>query len=255
LSEVEQPARSVLITGAASGIGRATAERFARQGSRVTMCDVDMDELTSLAGQLAGDGLKCTPVRADVTSQADVDDLVRMAVGDNGSIEVLANVAGVMDWFLPAHELDDETWTRVMSVNVDGPMRLCRAVLPLMMRHGGGSIANVGSYAGHRGGAAGLAYTVSKHALTGLTRSIAWTYASAGVRCNIVLPGVVKTGIFSSGTPRSPWGYEQLGPVLAQSPRRAKAEEIASVITWLCSEDGVALNGAEVSADGGWSAG
>jgi NAD(P)-dependent dehydrogenase (short-subunit alcohol dehydrogenase family) len=245
----------VIVTGGASGIGRATVSQLARQGYRVTTCDVDRLGLDTLCDELDSEGLECRAIVADLCHQAGVDEVVTGAVAAHGPIRVLVNVAGVMDWFLPAHEVDDKTWFGVMAVNIDAPMRLCRAVLPMMLEAGGGAIVNVGSFAGHRGGSSGLAYTVSKHAVTGLTRNIAWTYAKRGVRCNMVMPGLVKTNIGRSGEPRSDWGYERLGPIHKAAPRMAKPQEIASVISWLCSAESVALNGAEIEADGGWSAG
>jgi NAD(P)-dependent dehydrogenase (short-subunit alcohol dehydrogenase family) len=243
------------VTGGASGIGRATVLRLVHDGYRVTTCDVDQGGLDSLCAELASDDLECLALVADLREQAGVDEVVENAVTAHGPVQALANVAGVMDWFLPAHEVDDATWFGVMGVNIDAPMRLCRAVLPMMVEAGGGAIVNVGSFAGHRGGGSGLAYTVSKHALTGLTRNIAWTYAKRGVRCNMVMPGLVKTNIGRTGEPRSPWGYERLGPIHAAAPRMARSHEIASVIAWLCSTESAALNGAEIEADGGWSAG
>lgn len=243
------------MTGGASGIGRATVAQLARQRYRVTTCDVDQVGLDSLCDELRSDGLECLALVADLREQFGVDDVVASAVAAHGPVQALVNVAGVMDWFLPADEVDDETWFGVMAVNVDAPMRLCRAVLPMMVEAGSGVIVNVGSFAGHRGGSAGLAYTVSKHAVTGLTRNIAWTYAKRGVRCNMVMPGLVKTNIGRTGEPRSPWGYERLGPIHKTAPRMARPHEIASVISWLCSAESAALNGAEIEADGGWSAG
>jgi NAD(P)-dependent dehydrogenase (short-subunit alcohol dehydrogenase family) len=246
--------RTVVVTGGASGIGRALTKHLAREGATVVACDIDAMGLESLRNEMAAEGSSVRTVRADITVQDDVDALVSEVMSNFGAIHVVANVAGIMDWFLPAHELDDATWTRVMAVNVDGPRRLCRAVLPVMMTQGRGCIVNVGSVASTKGGVAGLAYTTSKHALVGLTRSIAWTYASAGVRCNIVMPGYVDTGIGATGDPRSEWAIDRLKPVLALSPRRASSEEVASVIAWVASDAAGIVNGAQISADGGWTA-
>jgi NAD(P)-dependent dehydrogenase (short-subunit alcohol dehydrogenase family) len=172
----------------------------------------------------------------------------------HGRIDVLANVAGIMDWFLPAHEVDDDTWDRVMAVNVRGPMTLCRKVLPGMMERKSGAIVNVGSAASQGGGSAGVAYTASKHALLGLTRSIAWTYRAEGIRCNIICPGGVATNIISTATPRSQWGLERVSAFHALGVRTADPDEVAALISWLASDEASNVNGAVVTVDAGWTA-
>lgn len=170
-------------------------------------------------------------------------------------MDILANVAGIMDWFLPAHEVDDATWAHVMDVNVTGLMRLSRRVLPQMMQQRSGAIANVASVGGFRGGAAGVAYTTSKHAVIGLTRSTAWTYQTEGIRCNAVCPGGVVTNIGTTAVPRSEWGMRRLQKIHALGERMAEPDEIATLLSWLCSSEASNVNGAIVAADGGWTAG
>ena len=243
--------RVAVVTGAASGIGRATVVRLVAEGARVLGCDVDeagLDETRSQAGAGA------EVLRADVTRAEDVDAVVSRAVEAFGRVDVLANVAGIIDNFLPAHEVDDATWQKVMSVNVDGPLRLSRAVLPRLMEQGGGCIVNVCSQASFRGGTAGIAYTTSKHALLEQTRSIAWTYAADGIRCNAVMPGGVDTNIATTLTAPSSFGLERIGPIIGMA-KVAPADQIASVISWLASDEAANVNGAAVTSDGGWSVG
>ena len=201
---------------------------------------------------MSDEGCKVRTIRADITSQTAVD-MVLDEAQRWGPVTGLANVAGIMDGFLPAHELDDATWTRVIAVNLEAAFRLARAVLPGMRARAHGTIVNVGSIAGLRGGAAGLAYTTSKHALVGLTRSIAWSYAEEGIRCNIVMPGYVKTGIKAEQP--SQWGLQRGAPILAQSVRRADADEVAGIVAWLLSPESRGVNGAVLAADSGWTAG
>ena len=244
--------RVVLITGAASGIGRAAAIRMAGEGAAVVGCDIDAG---GLAQTRAAASERVQVEVADITDGGDVERLVATVVEVHGRIDVLANVAGVLDNFKGAHETDDATWRRVMGVNVDGPMHLSRAVLPHLREQGGGAIVNVGSQASLRGGTAGYAYTTSKHALLGQTRSIAWLYAADGVRCNAVCPGGVETNISTSLTDPSQLGLERTGPVLGTMPPIASADQIAALVSWLASDEATNVNGAVITSDGGWAVG
>ncbi|WP_431279247.1 SDR family NAD(P)-dependent oxidoreductase [Leifsonia poae] len=239
--------RTVIVTGAASGIGRATASRIAREGGRVIAVDISGDKLNDLAASVAGGTV--VPVVGDITKQEDIDRIVAEA-GD--SIHGLANVAGVNDDFSPAHETTDAVWDRVIAINLTGGFKLSRAVLPAMLAAGNGSIVNIASEAGLRGDASGNAYTVSKHGVIGLTRSAAFMYGPQGVRVNAVAPGGVATGI-PMPAHVSETGSARLGPFQAAIPTLATAEQLAASITFLLSDDGVNINGAILPSDGGWS--
>jgi NAD(P)-dependent dehydrogenase (short-subunit alcohol dehydrogenase family) len=244
-----------LVTGAGSGIGRATMLRLAAEGATVVGFDVNEEALAGVRAAASDTGSAVSVTAGDITNQSDIDRIVGDTLEHHGRIDLLANVAGIMDWFLPAHEVDDQTWDRVMAVNATGPLKLCRAVLPSMRQHGGGSIVNVGSAASTRGGMAGVAYTASKHALLGITRSIAWVYAPENVRCNVVLPGGVETNIGATSVPRGEFGIGRLTPIHGTAVRMAQAEEIASLVSWLGSDEASNVNGALVNCDGGWGAG
>jgi NAD(P)-dependent dehydrogenase (short-subunit alcohol dehydrogenase family) len=239
--------RTVIVTGAASGIGRATASRVAREGGRVVAVDVAGDRLGDLVASLPG--TEVVTVVGNITRQDDIDRIVGAA---ESPIYGLANVAGVTDDFSPVHETSDAMWERVIGINLSGAFKLCRAVLPTMLAAGGGSIVNVASEAGLRGNAAGTAYTVSKHAVIGLTRSAAFMYGPHGIRVNAVAPGGVATGIPRPGT-LSEFGSGRLGPFLNLIPPVATAEHLAASITFLLSDDAVNVNGAILPSDGGWS--
>jgi NAD(P)-dependent dehydrogenase (short-subunit alcohol dehydrogenase family) len=247
--------RIALVTGAAYGIGRQTCLRLAREGAVVVGMDHDPEGLRLAAAAFDGAGVSVTLREADVTQTTDIDRIVDDTLARHERIDILANVAGIMDWFLPAHEVDDETWNRVIAVNVTGPMLLGRRILPGMMARRSGAIVNVSSAGGLRGGAAGVAYTVSKHAVIGYTRSVAWTYQTEGIRCNAVCPGAVETNIATTGVPRSAWGIGRLAKIHAAGERMAKPDEIAALISWLASDEASDVNGAIVTADGGWTAG
>ncbi|MCZ2840142.1 SDR family NAD(P)-dependent oxidoreductase [Modestobacter sp. VKM Ac-2985] len=237
--------RTVVVTGAASGIGRATASRIAREGGTVVAVDLAAEPLQALADEL---GERVTPVVGDITR---VEDVERIVAAANGQVHGLANVAGVADDFTPVHEVSDAVWERCFRVNVDGSFRLMRAVLPAMLAAGRGSIVNVASEAALRGSAAGAAYTASKHAVVGLTRSAAFMYGPQGIRVNAVAPGGVATGM--RPTSASEFGQGRIAPLMALIPPVATAEQLAASITFLLSDDGVNLNGAILPSDGGWS--
>lgn len=242
--------RIAVVTGAGSGIGRATALRLAGEGARVIGCDVVEPALGETRAALEQAGLPAAElVTADVTRQEDVDRVVAAA---GGRVDVLANVAGVMDHFLPLAELDDETWDRVMGVNVTGVMRLSRAVLSLMLDAGGGAIVTVASKASLGAGAAGVAYTTSKHAVIGLVKSIAYFYGPKGIRSTAVLPGPVETNIGATAAPKVAWAMERAQLSMATMAPAAQPDEIAAVVSWLASDEASNVNGAIVSVDGGW---
>ena len=239
--------RVVIVTGAGSGIGRATAVRLAREGARVVAADISGERLDALVAEHGE--LDLVAVAGDIAGVEGVDQVVA-AAGDR--IDGLANVAGIMDGFLPPGEVDDATWDRVFAVNVTAIMRLTRAVLPAMIAAGRGAIVNVSSEAGLRASASGAAYTASKHAVNGLTKSTAFYYRAMGIRANAVLPGAVATNIEAPF--RSEMAQGVVGPLLAATvPPPATSEELAAAITWLLSDDSSNVNGALLTSDGGWS--
>ncbi|MGP5034868.1 SDR family NAD(P)-dependent oxidoreductase [Brachybacterium alimentarium] len=238
--------RTVVVTGAASGIGRATARRILAEGGRVVAVDLTEDALTALAEAYPEGAV--IPVTADLTTPEGIDAIVAAA---GGTVYGLANVAGITDGHRPLHETDDDVWGRVMAVNVDGPFRLMRALVPGMLEAGSGAIVNVASEAALRGGAAGTAYTVSKHAVVGLTRSAAFLYAPQGIRVNAVAPGPVATGV--EGAFASEFSQARLGPFLGMIPPVADADTLAASIAWMLSDDSRNVNGVVLPSDGGWS--
>lgn len=175
---------TVVVTGAGSGIGKATATRLLAEGARVIASDLDADRLAALVAE-SGDAPLLT-IEGDVSDDAVIASIVEAG---EGRITGLVNNAGIMDSFVPTAEIDDALWERVMRINVTAPMKLMRAVLPAMVEAGHGRIVNVASEASIRAGASGTPYATSKHAVVGLTKSTALFYGPAGVRVNAVAPG------------------------------------------------------------------
>ena len=176
-----------------SGIGKATVDQFIAGGAQVVAVDVVEGTL-----QAARRG-KVTGVVANVMVEADVDRMIETAHTTYGRLDILCNNAGIMDLMTPAADVSTELWDGVLGVNLTGPFLACRKALPAMIAQSGGNIVNTASEAGLRGGAAGTPYTVSKHGVIGLTKSIAFFYGEQGIRCNAVCPGGVRTAIGIGG--------------------------------------------------------
>jgi len=237
-----------IVTGAGSGIGRATAELFHREGALVVAVDRVADGLSDLP---TDDRLE--RVVADVSQDADDVRVIATAMARFGRVDALCNVAGIVDRLLPVGELTDAVWERVLAVNLTGPMLAMRAVIPVMLQAGTGSIVNVSSVGGLFGSRGGAAYAASKHGLIGLTKNVAATYGRDGIRANAVCPGAVDTGISLGGAP-SPKGLAALNTTLPANPRAAAALEIANVVLFLVSDGASFINGAAIVVDGGWTA-
>ena len=238
--------KTVIVTGAGSGIGRATALRVAREGGNVVAVDISADRLDELSHELADATIKT--VVADITDDAAITRIVQAA---GKRIDALANVAGIMDNVTPLHEMSDEIWNRVMAINLTGMMKLSRAVLPAMLEQRAGSIVNVGSEASLKASVAGTAYTTSKHAVAGLSKSMAFMYGPSGIRTNVVAPGAVLTNIEAKF--ESQLGSERVNSTFTTMPDAAEAPALAAAITYLLSDDSVNINGVVLPSDSGWS--
>lgn len=245
-----------LITGAGSGMGREMAKLFAKEGAKVVAAEWNEATLAEVLAEVKAAGGEIFGVQGDVSKADDCQRMVDAAVNNYGKLDVLCNNAGVMDLFSGVAEMDDATMHRVFSVNVHGPVNLSRLAVPIMSKAGGGSIVNTASLAGVGGAAAGAAYTMSKHALVGLTKNTAFRYALDGIRCNAMACGGVDTAIMSSvdQTKLDMAALGVLGKWHAAMPGTLKPLDIAQLALFLASDESVHINGAIIPADMGWSA-
>ena len=244
------------ITGAASGIGRALATRFAAEGAAIVACDVNAQRLAEVVTTIQSSGGSIIAAPGNIAEQTTAESVIDQAVGTFGHLDILCNNAGVMDQNQGVAEVPYDMWCRVMGINLDGPMYATRRAIPHMTKQGGGSIINTCSIAGLSGAAGGVAYTVSKHALVGLTRSTAWIYGPQGVRCNAICPGYTRTNISESMdlAHMDPTGTQRAMLFTNIAPAVLEPEEIAGLALFLASDEARHINGAIIPADGGWSA-
>lgn len=244
----------VLVTGAASGIGRAIAGRFLAEGSRVAAMDLDREALERARQESwAGAGERLLTIAGNVARPEDAESALAETAWDFGRVDVLVNNAGITGGpgATTLHETSVEDFDRVWAVNVRGVFLMCRAALPPMLAHGGGTIVNIASVAAMVAFPGRSAYTTSKGAVLQLTRSIAADYAGAGIRCNAVCPGMIAT-------PMTNWRLDQpdlRAQVVERIPQGdvGTTEDVASAVWFLAGDDARYMNGSALVVDGGFS--
>ncbi|MFI1732321.1 SDR family NAD(P)-dependent oxidoreductase [Streptomyces acidicola] len=246
--------RSVVVTGAGGGIGRAAALRFAEEGAKVLVADLNPEGAQETVKSIESAGGTALAVIGDLSDQTVVDTVVERAVEAFGGLDVLVNNAGVMDRMSALADVDDAEWERVLRVNLTAPFLLTRAALPHMLAAERGSIVFTASEAGLRGSAAGAAYTASKHGVIGLVKNLAVMYRKQGIRANAIAPGPTMTGI-QVDADNEAHGPAVVGQFIgANIGRLGSAEEQAAAIVFLASDAAAFVNGAILPVDDGWAA-
>ncbi|TFK20302.1 short-chain dehydrogenase/reductase SDR [Coprinopsis marcescibilis] len=245
-----------IITGASSGIGLATARTFLEAGASVLGVD------RSAAPESLSSNEQFKFHQADLSDATAATSILDAAKAAFNRVDILVNNAGIMDFNAGVATLDDETWDKVIAINLTAPVKLMREAVKIMKEQGGGTIVNVASKAGTSGASAGVAYTCSKHGLVGATKNTAWLYKDDGIRCNAICPGAVATNIMAN-TDYSKLDMQslmRLKPVLeTHTPKLGQPEGVAvpdtcaKAILFLASDLSTGITGVALPVDNGWS--
>jgi NAD(P)-dependent dehydrogenase (short-subunit alcohol dehydrogenase family) len=241
------------VTGAGTGIGRATALAFAREGASVVVTGISDSPLRDVVREIEDLGGRALAVTCDVTRTEQVQAALDRTLDTFGRLDVAFNNAGVEQPIAAAADVGEAEWDRIVGVNLRGVFLCMKYELPLLLRQGGGAIVNTSSGAGVKGFKGQAVYAATKHGVIGLTRSAALDYAAQNVRINVVAPGIVSTPMMDRFTGGTPEGQQR---VISQEPvgRMGTPEEIAAAVLWLCSDAASFVTGATLVADGGQTA-
>jgi len=241
-----------IVTGGSFGIGKATAEAFARRGAKVVIADWIEDD--SVIHQITNEGGSAIFIKCDVSKIGDVGSMVDQTIKKYGKIDFAVNNAGIEGATALVHECTEENWDKTLGINLKGIWLCMKHEIPQMLKQGHGAIVNTASVAGLIGFPGLPAYVASKHAIIGLTKTAALENAKHSIRINAVCPGVIKTPMIDRVTGNDKTvekQYEDMEPV----GRMGMPEEVAEAIVWLCSDAASFVTGHAMPVDGGWIAG
>ena len=243
-----------VVTGASSGMGRDIARALCAEGATVVVVARRQERLEELAEKCQDMPGKILPYVADLMHDEENHKMIDYVLAQAGRLDILINDAGMMDEMKPVGEVDDDLYQRVMTLNVKSPMLAMQKAVQIMEKQGGGNIINVASIGGTNGCKAGAVYTMSKHALIGLTQNTAFMYAGKNIRTNAICPGGVKTEVGINMKNPSPLGLERVMAGVDTSIRQAEVEEITGLVLFIASDAASFINGAVIAADGGVTA-
>lgn len=244
--------KNAVVTGGGSGMGRAISQRFAREGARVAVLDLNLETAQETADLIREEGGQALAVASDVSENSSVVEASEQVLAELSSVDVLVNNAGMLDGYAPLLETSEELWDRIIRVDLKSMFLVTRAFLPSMISGGGGSIVNTASIAGFVAGGGGIAYTSAKHGVIGFTKQLTADYGKQGVRANAVCPGAIETGmtkaLFEAGDAAV---MDSVNSVPAG--RYAQPDEVANLALFLASDESSFVYGAAYVIDGGWT--
>lgn len=248
--------KMAFITGGGTGIGRACALLFAREGAKVALAARRSDKLNAVAQEIINEGHEALAVECDVTKRASVEEAIRAAEERFDGLNVIVNNAGALRMGT-AEETSDEDWSQVIATNLTGTFFVSRAAVPALRRAGGGSIVNIGSYLGLVGLQRRAAYCASKGGVTMLTKAMALDHAAEKIRVNCICPALVETEMALSGIARmpDPAAYRKLRESQIPMGRAGRPEEVAQLAVFLASDESTWMTGNALPLDGGSTAG
>ncbi|MXO06236.1 MULTISPECIES: SDR family NAD(P)-dependent oxidoreductase [unclassified Flavobacterium] len=239
------------VSGGGSGIGRAVAEAYAREGAKVVVADINVEHGEETVKMIKEKGGEAFFIKGDSSSAADNKHMVEVTVSKYGRLDIACNNAGMGGPAKPTGEYEPEAWDKVIALNLSGVFYACRYQLEQMEKNGGGSIVNIASIHGQVAAPNSVAYTASKHGVVGLTKNIAVEYAQKNIRCNAVGPGYIETALLKDNLNK-----EMMQAVAAKSAmnRLGTAEEVAELVVFLNSDKSSFTTGSYIIADGGYTA-
>jgi|LSQX01.3.fsa_nt_gb NAD(P)-dependent dehydrogenase (short-subunit alcohol dehydrogenase family) len=245
-----------IVTGASSGMGRDMAYYFAKEGGDVLAVARRAERLAQLVEDTKEFEGKVVAFDTDLGIKSNIEKMVDEAVAVFGKLDILVNNAGIMDDMSPVGEASEEMYDKVMNLNTKSVFLSMGKAIKYFETVGGGTIINIASIGGLKGGIAGAVYTASKHAVVGLTKNTGYMYAKKGIRCNAICPGAVSTEIAASEFMKNinKGGAQLTGAGLTLNPRFGEPSEIAKVAVFLASDDASFVNGQCIAVDGGWTA-
>ena len=242
----------VIVTGAGSGIGKATAIHFAKHGAIVVVSDINLESAKKVAEEIVTNGGKSRPIKVNVAKFEEVDNLIKATVEEFGRLDVIVNNAGIGPNLLRTHESSLEDWDRVIAVNQTGVFYCMKLALVQFLKQGGGTIVNIASLAGLKASPNNISYSASKFAVVGMTKSVAMEYATKNIRINAVCPGYTESALLDQIIAAKPEMDAILKSVIPMK-RYGKAEEIAEAAVWLASDNTKFITGQTITLDGGTS--